>query len=79
MERSTSRIHQRENLTDPRRKGNQSALHEGITACFLVHLEHDFARIDVFENHIKETAHSGIDERSYYLCEVQIELPNMSR
>ncbi|WP_342190214.1 ISAs1 family transposase [Stieleria varia] len=60
-------------------KGNQPTLHEGIKAFFLDHLEDDFARIEVFEHHTKETDHGRVDERSYYLCKVPSDLPDASR
>ena len=60
-------------------KGNQPTLYEGIKAYFLDHLENDFGRIDVVEHHTKESAHGRVDERSYYLCEVPMELPDKSR
>jgi predicted transposase YbfD/YdcC/predicted DNA-binding protein (UPF0251 family) len=60
-------------------KGNQKALHEGIKAFFLDHLEDDFARIKVIEHHTNETMHGRVDDRSYYLCEVPGDLPDASR
>jgi hypothetical protein len=37
------------------------------------------AWLDVVEHHTKESAHGRVDERSYYLCEVPMELPDKSR
>jgi predicted transposase YbfD/YdcC len=60
-------------------KGNQPTLHNGIKAFFLDHLEDDFARIEIIEQHSKETNHGRVDERSYYLCRVPDDLPDASR
>ena len=60
-------------------KGNQPTLHNGIKAFFLDHLEDGFARVEVAEHHTHETAHGRVDQRSYYFCEIQDDLPDGSR
>ena len=60
-------------------KGNQPALHAGIEAFFLDHLEDDFARVSVGRHETKERGHGREESRTYYVCDAPAALPDLAR
>ena len=60
-------------------KGNQPTLHEGLIEFFEDHLEDDFARSPVRRHETNEKAHGREDHRSYLICPVPEDLPDVER
>ena len=60
-------------------KGNQPTLHQGIVDFFDEHLEDDFARTKVRRYETKEKGHGREEFRSYLICPVPEDLPDLDR
>ena len=60
-------------------KGNQKTLHEGIVEFFCDHLEDDFVRVSASRHETFERGHGREEHRTYYVCDVPENLPDLSR
>ena len=60
-------------------KGNQKTLHEGIVEFFCDHLEDDFVRVNASRHETFERGHGREEHRTYYVCDVPENLPDLSR
>jgi predicted transposase YbfD/YdcC len=60
-------------------KGNQPTLHQGIVDFFDEHLEDDFARTKVRRFQTEEKGHGREEIRSYLICPVPEDLPDLDR
>ena len=60
-------------------KANQPALHDGIEAFFLDHLDDDFARVSVSRHETEERGHGRQEHRSYFVCAAPDDLPGRDR
>jgi predicted transposase YbfD/YdcC len=60
-------------------KDNQPTLHAGIVAYFLDQMEDDFARVEMSRHETKGQGHGRIEHRTYYVCDVPADLPDLGR
>jgi predicted transposase YbfD/YdcC len=60
-------------------KENQPTLHAGIVDFFAEHVEDDFARVKVSRHATSEKGHGRKEKRSYYVCPVPEDLPDVER
>lgn len=60
-------------------KDNQPTLHRGIAEYFVGHLEDDFARTKVSRHETREKGHGREEHRTYYVCDLPVDLPDRSR
>jgi predicted transposase YbfD/YdcC len=60
-------------------KGNRPALHAGVEAPFLDHLEDDFARVKVGRHETRGHGHGRDEHRTYSVCDAPADLPDRGR